>query len=714
MQHFQFNLPLENPVLIFSLLLFIILFAPIILNKLSIPPIIGLLIAGAVIGPYGFNLMNRDASIVLYGSVGLHYIMFLAGLEIDLAEFNKNKYRSLWFGILTFSIPMLLGTAMSYYFLKMSILPSILLASMFASHTLIAYPIASRLGITKNKSVNITVGGTMITDVAALLVLAVIIGMVKGEVGQEFWITLGVSLLIFSIIVLVIFPIGTKWFFKKQEDHISQYIFVLAVLFLSAFMAELAGVEGIIGAFMAGLALNRLIPHTSALMNRIEFVGNALFIPIFLIGVGMLINFRIFFQGPNALIVAAAMTITATVSKYAAAYLSKLSFKFSKDEFMMMFGLSNAQAAATLAAVTIGYKIIIGQNADGSEIHLLSEDVLNGTIIMILFTCTISSFAVGRAAKRIAALEAEPITENTNESSDHNRVLIPISKPELAETLINFAGMIHSKKEKTDYFSVYVITPDDVEALGNKSLEMIQKSGSSIDRNVEIIARHDLNAINGILYSIKEVKATELVMGMHRKKGFTDTHSGYILEQVIHETEISVILTRFTMPVNLIQKIHIVVPLNAQFERGFVNWLKRIHRLSTELKKTVTFYCNEDTFEKIQMIFKALDHNLAYDYYLFTRFDDFLILNSIVKRNDLLVFVSARRQSLSYNRSMEKIPNWLATYFNERNVVVIYPEQNPVIEVNRRRLDGSLNEMIAENAERVEKAVKGLKRVFRV
>jgi Kef-type K+ transport system membrane component KefB len=279
----QWGLPFQNPVLIFSLILFIILFAPIILNRFKIPHLIGLIIAGALIGPNGFYLMARDSSIELFGQVGLLYIMFLAGLEIDLGEFKKNKWRSLLFGMYTFTIPMALGIGAGLYLLRFPLNTSILLASMFASHTLITYPIVSKMGIAKNRAVNVTVGGTLITDTLALLVLAVIVGMTKGEINQDFWIRISASIIIFSLIIIFIFPIVARWFFKNYDDNISQYIFVLGLVFVGAFLAELAGIEAIIGAFLAGLALNRLIPSTSPLMNRIEFVGNALFIPFFLI-----------------------------------------------------------------------------------------------------------------------------------------------------------------------------------------------------------------------------------------------------------------------------------------------------------------------------------------------------------------------------------------------------------------------------------------------
>jgi Kef-type K+ transport system membrane component KefB len=347
------TLPLTNPVLKFLLILIIILFAPILLNKFKIPHLLGLIIAGAIIGPNGIYLMERDSCIILSGTAGLLYIMFLAGLEIDLADFKKNSGKSIIFGLYTFTIPMVMGILAGYYILEFTMPTSILLASMFASHTLIVYPIISKLGVVKNKAVNITVGGTMITDTLALLVLAVIVGMTTGEVNSEFWIKLSVSILVFGLIIMLLFPLIGRWFFKRYEDNVSQYIFVLVMVFLGAVLAEIAGIEAIIGAFLAGLALNRLIPPTSPLMNRVEFVGNAIFIPFFLIGVGMLIDYRAFFKDFETIRIAAVMIVVATSAKFTAAWLTQKTYRFSVDERRLIFGLSNAQAAATLAAVLV-------------------------------------------------------------------------------------------------------------------------------------------------------------------------------------------------------------------------------------------------------------------------------------------------------------------------------------------------------------------------
>lgn len=389
---FETSFPVENPVMIFSIVLFIILFAPMVFERLKVPGIIGLIVAGAVVGPNGLNLLSRDGSIILLGTAGLLFIMFLAGLEIDMNEFKKNRQKSLSFGALTFFIPMILGTLAGVYILGLFILPAVLLASMFASHTLLTYPEACKLGIVKSRIVNITVGGTIITDLAALMVLAVIAGMATGEVGTAFWIKMVVSFSVFAFIVLYVLPKVGKWFFENiAKDNSPKFVFVLSMVFVAAFMAEEAGLEPIIGAFLAGLSMNKLIPSSSKLMGRIHFVGNTLFVPIFLISVGMLIDFKVLFSGPQALVVAVTMISIATFSKWFAAFITQKIFGFSRNERNVMFGLSNAQAAATLAAVMVGYNL-----------GLLNESILNGTILMILSTCIISSFVTHKAGKKVA------------------------------------------------------------------------------------------------------------------------------------------------------------------------------------------------------------------------------------------------------------------------------------------------------------------------
>ena len=458
----NFSLPLEDPVLKFLVVLIIILFAPILLNKIKVPHLLGLIIAGAVVGPNGFNILSRDSSIVVTGTTGLLYIMFLAGLEIDLAEFKKNKWKSISFGLYTFAIPFVLGILSAHFLFNFSWLTSIVFASIFSSHTLISYPIVSKLGIAKSLPVNIAVGGTMITDIMALLVLAICVGVTQGEVDAAFWTKLSVSMVLFSAVVLFGFPIVGRWFFKKVNDSISQYIFVLVMIYLAALLAELAGIEAIIGAFFAGLALNRLIPHTSALMNRVEFVGNAIFIPFFLISVGMLIDFKIFFKDSKTIEIALLMTVVGVLSKYLAAVATQKTFKLTKEQGGVIFGLSAAHAAATLAIVMVGYNIIIGETEDGQPIRLLDESVLNGSILLILVSCTVSSFVTQKNAQKLVRSEDEnPITDS---NPDAENILLAVNHPVTVEPMTNLSLLLKSKNNKENIYVLNIISEEKNES----------------------------------------------------------------------------------------------------------------------------------------------------------------------------------------------------------------------------------------------------------
>lgn len=701
----EWTLPLKSPVLIFSLVLFIILFAPLLLARLRIPGIIGLILAGVAIGPNGFNLLLRDASIQLFGTVGLLYIMFLAGLEIDLKDFKKNRNKSLVFGAFTFLIPMIMGTLVSLYFFKFSLPSSILLASMFASHTLLAYPIASRYGVSKALSVNVTVGGTIITDTLALLVLAVIAGASKGELNQEFWIRLSVSVSIFAALVLVGFPYLARWFFKKFEDAVSQYIFTLAMVFLAAFLAEVAGVEAIIGAFLAGLALNRLIPHTSALMNRIEFAGNALFIPFFLIGVGMLVDLRVLFKGPEALIVAGTMTFIATTAKWLAAFFTQKTFKLSSLDRQMIFGLSNAQAAATLAAVLVGFNL-----------GLLNESVLNGTIVMILVTCLISSFAVERASRQMA-LQEQPANANDDAVSGGERILVPLSNPDNVDPLVELAVMIKDPQSKAPLYALTVTREEQEGSQGmassRKLLERAERTAAATDHRVETLNRMDVNVTNGIVYTARENGISTVIMGWNPKPQVADKFFGSIMDNLLKRTEQMVWVYRALQPVNTIKRILIVVPENAEFEPGFMAWLRTLRLLIKQTNAKAIFYGTSNLAEKLTQIANQKASSFDFEHHLFTEWEDFLILGREVSANDLLVVVSARKGTLSCQPILEKIPSQLGKYFESNSFAIIFPEWKGYAEASSNlQLDATMPSPIQENLERIEKVGKLVKKAL--
>jgi Kef-type K+ transport system membrane component KefB len=704
----KLTFPLTNPVPILAIVLFIILLAPILLRKLRIPSIIGLIIAGMAIGDHGFNIIAKG-SIDLFGKAGLLYIMFLAGLELDMAEFKKNKYKSLVFGFFTFAIPMGLGFLLCQHLLHFNFMASLLVSSMFATHTLVAYPLASRMGITKNEAVTITVGGTIITDTAVLLILAVITGAADGELNQAFWFKLSGSFLLFAFGVLFGFPFIGRWFFKKiKDDQTTHFVFVLAMVFLASYLAELAGVEAIIGAFLAGLALNQLIPHTSALMNRIEFAGNAIFIPFFLISVGMIVDLRVLLKGNDALIIAGALTSMALVTKWLAAFFTQKIFGYSSTQRNLIFGLSTSHAAATIAVILIGYNI-----------GLIDENVLNGTIILILVTCMVGSFVTANAGKRLAISEADKLPDTINVQE---RLMIPVMDNEKIEGLLDFAVMIKGDTNPLP-IDLLSVVQDDKEAKGRvmlnqKKLEKAIKHGAETDTTVQILNRVDLNLSNGVARAVKERLTSDIIMQWDEKSGsttefFVNSLFGTTTQNIIDSVWETVYICRFQHPVNTARKIVLVLTPNAQYEIGFKYWVKKMGLLSRQAGARLLVCSTVETRQAFQNELKKRRTNIEVTYTHFENVEDFLILSRDISRDDLIVIVNARKGTLSYHSYMDTIPGKLLKHFGDNNFILLYPEQTKVefLESGVQSEDLSLSP-IQEQIDNLNKLGKVVKKIF--
>ena len=665
--------PITDPTWIFLLVLLIILFAPMVLGRLRIPHIIGMILAGVVIGEHGFNILARDSSFELFGKVGLYYIMFLAGLEMNMGDFKQNRGKAVVLGLLAFVIPMALGFITNMTVLKYGFITSVLLASMYASHTLVAYPIVIRYGVSRHRSVSIAVGGTAVTDTLTLLVLAVIGGLFKGESSEMFWLWLVVKVIFLGFLIIFFFPRIGRWFFRKYDDNVMQFIFVLAMVFLGAGLMEFVGMEGILGAFLAGLVLNRLIPHVSPLMNHLEFVGNALFIPYFLIGVGMLIDIKILFGHGDALKVAVVMTTVALASKWIASWLTQKIYKMKAIERELMFGLSNAQAAATLAAVLVGYNIIL---PDGER--LLNEDVLNGTIVLILFTCIISSFATERAARKLAMHEAQLDTENSKKETPE-KILIPVANPDTIDDLINLSLLIRDSKQKNNLLALNVINDNSsserLELCGKRNLERAAMIAASADVPLSQVSRYDLNIASGIIHTAKEYEVTDVVIGLHRKVNIVDSFFGNLADSLLKGLHREVMIAKFLMPVNTLRRIIIAVPPKAEYEAGFQKWVEHFCRMANILGCRAHFFANEQTLGYLQQLVKKKYGLTMTDFSRLDDWGDLLLLTGQVNYDHLLVIVSARRGSISYDPAFEKLPAQLGKYFSNNSLIILYPDQ---------------------------------------
>ena len=674
MELFDLNIhfPVTDPTWIFFLVLIIILFAPMILGRLRIPHIIGMILAGVVVGKYGFNILERDSSFELFGKVGLYYIMFLAGLEMDMDDFKKNRTKGLVFGMFTFLIPMGLGIWSSMSMLNYGFLTSVLLASMYASHTLIAYPIISRYGLSRQRTVSITIGGTAVTVVLALMVLAVIGGMYKGEdVGGLFWVLLVAKVVLLFGLIIFLMPRISRWFFRTYEDAVMQFIFVLAMVFLGGGLMELVGMEGILGAFLAGLVLNRFVPHVSPLMNRLEFVGNALFIPYFLIGVGMIIDVRCLFTEGEALKVAVVMTVVATFSKWLAAWITQKIYGMKKVEGSLIFGLSNAQAAATLAAVLIGHGIIM-ENGE----RLLNDDVLNGTVVMILFTCIISSVVTERAARKMVT--QENLMEGS-EGKEQERILIPVANPETIEGLGGMALMMRHPKQKESLVALSVIndnnTSETKELIGKRNLERTAMIAAAADASVKTVLRYDLNIAQGIIHTQKEYAVTDIVIGLHRKTNLMDSFFGTMTENLLKGTNRQIMIAKLLMPVNTLRRIVVAVPDKAEYEKGFLKWMTQLCRMGKQLGCRVHFFATEDTLKHLRALTEKQEANTFTEFSLLEEWDDLLLLTGQVNYDHLFVVVSSRKGSISYQTSFERLPSQISKYFANNSLLIVYPDQ---------------------------------------
>ncbi len=676
------ELPLEDPVLKFLVVLIIILSAPLLLNKIKVPHLLGLIIAGAVIGPNGFNVLTRDSSIVVTGTTGLLYIMFLAGLEIDLAEFKKNKWKSLGFGGYTFVIPFVIGISAAHFILHYNWLTSFLFASIFSSHTLISYPIVSKLGVVKNRAVNVTVGGTVITDILALLVLAIVVGMTTGEVNAAFWTQLSVGIVLFAAVVLFGFPIIARWFFKKVDDKISQYIFVLVMIYLAALLAEVAGVEAIIGAFLAGLALNKLIPHTSSLMNRVEFVGNAIFIPFFLISVGMLIDFTVFFKDLETIKVAFLMITISIGGKYLASIATQKSFSYTKPEGGIIFGLSSASAAATLATVIVGYNIILGETDSGEPIRLLDESVLNGSILLILISCTISSFVTQKNGEKIVKAENENTIADTNPETEN--ILLALNHPNTVEPMTNLALLFKSKNSANNLFALNIINEeknDSSKKHAEKILHEAVNIGASADVLITPLTRFDADLIEGVSNEIKVNNITDLIIGIDHEKGFSASFVYNLYSGYLKNTEADVLVYQAVQPIATIQKYFVIIPKNASQETRFFHSLLKVWNIARNTGSKIEFYGDDTSIAMIQRIRKKSNIDAAF--IIFNNWNELPKVFEKMKDDDALILFMSTRSMASYLPQMRNIPNLLNQYVRGKNFLLIFPGNRNETEYKR-------------------------------
>ena len=664
--------PITDPTLIFFVVLLMILLSPIIMGRLRIPHIIGMVLAGVLVGKYGLNILGRDASFELFGRVGLYYIMFLAGLEMDMEGLKKNRNRVIIFGMLTFLVPFAMTYFMGVSLLGYIPLASLLLAAIMASNTLIAYPIVGRYGLTRHTSSTLSVGSSMMALFMALIVMASIVNSFHGNGGILFWLLFILKFVAYCVGLIMVIPRVTRWFLRRYSDAVMQFIFILAVVFLSAALSDAVGLEGIFGAFMSGLILNRFVPKVSPLMNRIEFTGNALFIPYFLIGVGMLINVRLLFVGSKILWVVFCIVFFGTLGKAVAAYLAARIFRMSWLAGHMMFGLTSAHAAGAIAMVMVGRRLEV---APGQ--YLFGDEVLNGIVIMILFTCVISTVITERAAQRLRLQEKED--QNMMKNLDDEKILIPVKYPEYSDNLITMATLMRNPRLKRELVALNVVY-DDVnmrhnQAEGQRLLDHLCHLASASDVPMVTQVRVAANIANGIKHAFKEFQASEILMGLHFHKEINRSFWGEFTRSLYNGLSRQIIVTRILQPLNTIRRIQVAIPSRAEFEPGFYRWLERLARMAGNLECRIAFHGRNETLQLVNEFIRNRFPSVRAEYEEMAHWKELPTLGSQVREDHLFVIVTARKGTISYKTAMERLPEELNKFIKGKTIMIIFPDQ---------------------------------------
>ena len=678
-------LPITDPTLIFFVVLMIILFAPIVMSKLRIPHIIGMVLAGVAVGHYGFNILERDMSFEILGSVGLYYIMFLAGLEMDMESLKKNSNKFLIFGLLTCFVPLIMTYIMARTILGYSGSAAFLLGCIMASNTLIAYPIIGRYGLQRHSSVQLSVGSSMISLFLALVMIAALSASFSADASSHLspftaQLFFFLKLTVFIIGSIWLIPKLTRYFLRRYSDAVMQFIFVLAVMFLSAALSNLIGLEGIFGAFLSGLILNRYIPKVSPLMNRIEFIGNAVFIPYFLIGVGMLINVRTLFTGAGVLWIVFLIAFFGTFGKAVAAYISSLVFRLPQRDGNMMFGLTSAHAAGAIAMVMVGMRLEVAPS-----VYLVNDQMLNGVVIMILVTCIISTLMTEHASQQIVLEERGEREEERGERKeerdlqDEEKILLCVKYPDIAPQLLSLALLIRNQKSNRGLVGLNVVYDDQHASAGRKQglqlLESLQQRASSADVQMQTQVRLASNIANGIKHAFREFACSEIVMGMHVHTDISPKFWGEFIQSLYNGLNRQIILTRFVQPLNTLRRIQVCVPSRAEFEPGFHRWLERLGRLAGQLDCRIQFHGRQESLVLIAEYINNRHASVRAEYTQMGHWKELPQLAASIADDHLFVVITARKGTISYKNAIERLPDELQKYYSGKNLMIIFPDQ---------------------------------------
>jgi len=653
----------EEPILTLGILLLMMIFVPLLFRQFKITGVVGLILAGAITGPNGLGWIEARGVIDVLGIIGLLYLMFMAGLEMNLSRFKKEKNDSLVFGSLTFLLPMISGTII-FLGLGFNIAASLLIASMFASHTLVTYPIITRLNLTREKSVSSAIGATVITDTAALLVIAVVARSLDGELGIIFWGTLLLLFVCYLAFMFYLLPRINDQFFRYVDDS-GRYTFayVLGMMLLCSWLAYVIGIEAILGAFLAGLAFNRLLSNKGALKNRIDFFGESFFIPIFLIFVGMQVDFRILFSDSFAWMVMLTMLLTVIITKWLAAVLAGKILKFNSDQTWLMFGMSVTEGAATLAAVFIGY-----------DLGLFGEAVYNGAILLILITCLIGPIIVEKFGLKLT----DKITFELEKGfGKEQRVLVPLSNPATSSRLIEFSANICSDRDSTIY-PMTILTSvkgaKDQRERADKILELATGQVHAVNLEAHPVFEAKFQVAEGIAQAAEKHSISDIVIGWNGEVSTKIRVFGSIVDQVIESSSQQIFVCKIDSPVFTFKRIKLVVSPNMIQEIKSVELINTLLKFAENINVPVEFYYVTADKIPLRRYLNLLQKHIDMKFNEFNSFD--LLLDKLFKEltsDELLLVTNKHSSNYGWAHGINTIPRRINMGYPETSFVISYP-----------------------------------------
>ncbi|WP_392533231.1 cation:proton antiporter [Nostoc sp. C117] len=553
----------KEPIISFAILLVVILVIPIIFERLRLPGLVGLVFTGLVLGPSGWNIFQSDSPMInLLSDIGLIYLLFVAGLEVDLEQFRKRKSRAFGFASLTFSVPLLMGILLGLI-IGYGWNTSILIGSLFASYTLLAYPIITRLGVVNNEAVTVTIGATIFTDIGAILILAVCVAVGHpGAFSLAKLLTLSGWLTIYSVAVVAGFDWAGKEFFRRSgDDEGNKFLFVLLSVFLAAVGAQLIGVDKIVGAFLVGLAVNEAVGE-GPVKEKVVFIGSVLLIPIFFVDLGLLIDLPTFLKNPNTLKLTLLIIVGLIASKLIAAFLTKLLYRYNWREMLTMWSLSLPQVGITLAATLVGYRA-----------ELLSTEILHSIIVLMLVTSTLGPFITGRIAVGLTsslATDPSPTTlsdGDTPETDGAFTIVVPVYNPQTQQYLIEMAALLaHQSKGKIVPLAIATATAHmdapQLEASLERSERLLTKATAqsrALGVAAESVLRIDDAFAQGISRAAREQKASLILTGWGKRTGLRALLFGNVIDGVLWAAHCPVAVTRLVESPKKIQRILVPV-----------------------------------------------------------------------------------------------------------------------------------------------------------